>query len=503
MKLELLMAWRHLVHRPGKTLASVIGIAVGLATVVTVLVIDHNTLLTQVAGRTQGDPDVDLVLQADPSSPMTLDEVIDELRAEPTLQGVTAWGRTSLSLQIEGRARSGIDLISVGPGARDDHGAWAVQEGDDLDFTADVPQVLLSAEVADKAGVAVGDLVELAEPAPRRRAPVVSCLDGQWVAERTGPGGARNQKQGKATEPVVHPFRVVGILAPTRLGFGTGRALTTFDIAQDRFGKRVKVLYWADIDRAKTDLVQVTRDLSDRYVVTAPKRSLVGLAPEEKAFRSGVRFSGFLALFLGLYIIFNTMSMSLVERVRSIGLLRAMGLTRGRLLFVFLFEGLGLAVLGAGLSLVAADQLTSALEAAGITTLGKGKPLEITEIPWVPVVAVLAAGVLFCLLGVLYPFVRASRLSVIDALRRGVIELARDPFTGVRRSVLIGLLAVVPVAWMVGSPSDEYVAAPLYEQFLCLCLLLCCCRCHPGAPFLLNYRASIIHSRETFCPALL
>ena len=466
MRLMLLLAWRHLAFRPGKTLASVLGIAVGLATVVTVLVVDHNTLLTQVAGRTQGDPDADLIIEPDRSSPLALDEVEAELAAEPLLVGVSAWARTSLSLQVDGRARSGVDLFAVQASARDQHGAWSVDEGEDLDFDSDAPQLLLSGDVAAAAGVGVGSLVELAEPTARRAGPIVSCIDGQWVTESTGGGGGGGGRAVASAEPVVHPFRVVGILAPTRLGYGTGRAITTLDVARDRFGRRLNVLFWADIDTARTDLVDVTQRLSDRYVVNAPRRSLVGLAPEERAFRSGVRFCGFLALFLGLYIIFNTMSMSLVERVRSIGLLRAMGLTRGRLLGIFLMEGVALAVIGAGLALYLAERLTAALQAAGITTLGRGKPLEITEIPWLEVSAVLAAGVVFCLLGVLYPFVRASRLSVIDALRRGVIELSRDPFTGVRRSVLIGLLAVVPVAWIVGAPTGEWVAPAMYEAIL-------------------------------------
>ncbi|RKY19328.1 MAG: hypothetical protein DRQ55_10890 [Planctomycetota bacterium] len=463
MKLMFLLAWRHLAFRPGKTLASVLGIAVGLATVLTVLVVDHNTLLTQDKQRARGDPEADLVIEPDRSSPLAMAEVAEELRAEPMLRGVSAWGRLSLSLRVNGKAVSGLDLFAVEASARDHHAAWVLDEGQDLDFDSDVPQLLVSADVAARAGLSVGDLVELAERAPQRRGPVVLCEGGQWIEDRTAGGSAR---RGGGASTAVHPFRVTGILAPTRLGFGKGRALTTLSLASELFGRKLNTLFWADIDRARSDLVAVTRILSDRYVVSAPRRSLVGLAPEERAFRSGVRFCGFLALFLGLYIIFNTMSMSLVERVRSIGLLRAMGLSRGRLLGIFLMEGLALAALGAGASLALAHGLVGMLEQAGITTLGRGKPLVVTEIPWTEVLSVLAAGVVFCLLGVLYPFVRASRLSVIDALRRGVIELSRDPFTGVRRSVLLGLLAVLPVAWVVGAPSGEWMAPAMYEAVL-------------------------------------
>lgn len=472
MRLLLLLAWRHLAFRPGKTLASVLGIAVGMATVVSVLVVDHNTLETQAAQRTQGQAGASLVIQPDLRSALAFAEVKDDLLAQDLLDGVTAYATSKWSLQVDGAARSGLELFCVEAGAADHHQAYEVGEGDDLDFASETPQILLSETVARKAGVGPGDLVELALPAPRRRAPVARCLDGSWVVDQPagaaagGRGGRGGGRAEPARQPVRHPFRVVGLLAPTRLGFAGSRAVTTFAAGQELLGRNIQPLFWADFDTSRTDLPTIQRELGDRYAITSPRNSLVGLAPEERAFRSGVRFCGFLALFLGLYIIFNTMSMSLVERVRSIGLLRALGLTRGRLAGIFLAEGLALALLGAGLSLWLADRIVAVMVDQQITTLGQGKPLEITVMPWGEIGAVLVAGIVFCLLGVLYPFVRASRLSVIDALRRGVIELSADPFTGVRRSVLIGLLAVVPVAWIVGAPSGEYVAEPLYEAVL-------------------------------------
>lgn len=553
MKLVLLLAWRGLVHKPGKTIASVLGIALGIATVVSVLVIDHNTLRTQELSRPKADPEADLLIQPELRAADMVNTVREDLLAEPLLRGVTAFANASMSLRIDGKARSGVDFMALDEGAGDYHAAYVLAEGRDLDWSSPAPQVLVTMALADRFDLAVGDLIELAEPA-RRKVPLTECVDGELVviepagvrstpqaapagrdagaragAGRGGMGmgaapggrdgrqpggerpGARRPDPDAAATPTdddpdtdtdgggdpsdpegggtarlardvppvtvghllppalaadTFPFEIVGILEPTRLGFGANRVLTTFEQGRAVMGRKLRVRFWADFDTSVTDLPTVRRALSDRYVVESPKRSLAGLDPKEKAFRSGVRFCGFLALFLGLYIIFNTMSMSLVERVRSIGLLRALGLTNGRLLLVFLFEGLVLALAGAGLSLVLAQQITGFLEQRGITTLGQGKPLVVEEIPWVPVLSVLVTGIVFCLAGVLYPFLRAARLSVIDALRRGVIELSRDPFTGVRRSVLVGLLAVVPVAWIVGAPSDEYVPEPLYQALL-------------------------------------
>jgi putative ABC transport system permease protein len=461
MRLVLLLAWRQLVFHPGKTLASVLGTAVGIATVVSVLTVDHNTLLTQVARRNKSASEATLVIQPDMRSTQALKEVAADLAGHDLLKGVTAYSTTKLSLLVDGRARAGVELFAVERGATEHHGAYVVDEGVDLDYDSTAPQLLVSQKVATQAGLAVGDLIDLAKPSGKRHGPMIvsRCIDGLWVDEERV---ARPELR-VPTAPVNHPFQVVGILAPTRLGYGGGRVITTFASGEEVMGRNMSVTFWADFDTGTTDLREIQRVLGDNYAITSPKSSLVGLAPEERAFRSGVRFCGFLALFLGLYIIFNTMSMSLVERVRSIGLLRSLGLTRGRLGAIFLVEGLVLALMGAGLALVLADQIVQLMVSMEITTLGRGKPLEIHETPWNEISYVLIAGIVFCLLGVLYPFARASKLSVIDALRRGVIELSRDPFTGVRRSVLVGLLAVVPVAWIVGAPSGEYLAEPLYH----------------------------------------
>jgi putative ABC transport system permease protein len=457
VKLVLLLAWRQIAHRPGATLLSALGIAVGIATVTSVLVVDHNTLLSQQTRRIPSDPESDLLIQPLLGAPEAYDTAAAELRAAPFLRGVTGFATGTWVLDTPLKSRAGVEVMAVEPGARDYHGAYLVTEGRDLDFGNGAPELLVSSGLAVQLGLQVDDIVSLSRPPPRA-APVERCVDGQLVYVGT--------PRTPAARGAKVPFQVVGILAPTQLGFHNHRILTTFDQGRQLFGRDLNARFWADFDTAAMDFRGVEAALRDGFVVHAPKRALAGLAPQEAAFRSGVRLCGFLALFLGLYIIFNTMSMSLVERVRQIGLLRSLGMTRGRLLGLFLTEGAVLALLGAAGAALLAERIVAAMERLQITTLGFGKPIEITEVPWVPVLAVMGAGVLFALLGIAYPFVRASRLSVIDALRRGVIELSRDPFTGTRRTVLVGMLALVPVAWLIGAPESGFVPLPMYQAFL-------------------------------------
>ncbi len=462
MKLLLLLAWRHLTFRPGKTFASILGIGVGIATVITVLTLDHNTILTRAAGVERTEPATDLVLQPLANVNRDFVDVVAELRNSDYLLGVTAYAQKTFAFRQGEKTIASVSLMAIEEGASRDHGAYVVEEGDDLDWAADEPQLLVTRSFATQYELGVGDVVGLAER-DKRRAVSYECKDGELV-KRAPKRNARKQRPVAGGE--THPFRIVGILAPTQLGFARTRVLTTFTAGRDVIGEDMNPLFWANFDRAKIDYHGLESDLRGSFLVVEPERAPSSEAPEEVAFRSGVRFCGFLALFLGLYIIFNTMSMSLVERVRQIGLLRALGVTRRQLLVLFVVEGALLAVAGAALSLGIAWWLVDFLASHGISTLGYDPRLTVTVWPWDTIVLVLIAGIVFCLLGVLYPFLRASRLSVIDALRRGVIELSRDPFSGIRRTLLVGVLGLVPVAWIVGAPTNTFVSAALYEVIL-------------------------------------
>ncbi|MEZ4663775.1 MAG: ABC transporter permease [Caldilineaceae bacterium] len=120
----------------------------------------------------------------------------------------------------------------------------------------------------------------------------------------------------------------------------------------------------------------------------------------------------FLALLVGGIVVANTMIMSIYERTREIGTLRAMGWSRRRILGQILQESLYLclvaAIVGALLGVVL------------LTLLGQIPAMrQFIDARWTPdtfVIAV-AVSVALGLLGGLYPAWRASRLLPVEALR--------------------------------------------------------------------------------------
>ena len=79
----------------------------------------------------------------------------------------------------------------------------------------------------------------------------------------------------------------------------------------------------------------------------------------------GLSFFAATALFAGAYLIFNTLSMTVMERTREIGMLRAIGATRGQNVRLILTEALlfGLAgtTLGVLFGLLLSMAMTSGL----------------------------------------------------------------------------------------------------------------------------------------------
>jgi putative ABC transport system permease protein len=133
---------------------------------------------------------------------------------------------------------------------------------------------------------------------------------------------------------------------------------------------------------------------------------------------------GFMGLVLFLVVLLatvNTLLMSVMERVREFGVLRAMGLQAGQLLLLLQWEGAFLGLLGSVLGLAATLLLRAGLNALHIelpAPPGTSHGYEL-NIHFVPAVYVLVAIGLQATLQVsaLFPGLKAARLRIVEALR--------------------------------------------------------------------------------------
>lgn len=133
---------------------------------------------------------------------------------------------------------------------------------------------------------------------------------------------------------------------------------------------------------------------------------------------------GFMGLVLFLVVLLatvNTLLMSVMERVREFGVLRAMGLRPGQLLGLLQWEGAFLGLLGSALGLAATLLLRAGLNALHLQMpappgTSHGYELSIHFVP--AVYAAVALGLQLTLqVSALVPGLKAARLRIVAALR--------------------------------------------------------------------------------------
>jgi len=133
---------------------------------------------------------------------------------------------------------------------------------------------------------------------------------------------------------------------------------------------------------------------------------------------------GFMGLVLFLVVLLatvNTLLMSVMERVREFGVLRAMGLQPGQLLALLQWEGAFLGLLGSALGLAATLLLRAGLNALHLQMpappgTSHGYELNIHLVPGVYLAV--AVGLQATIqLSALFPGLKAARLRIVEALR--------------------------------------------------------------------------------------
>ena len=118
-----------------------------------------------------------------------------------------------------------------------------------------------------------------------------------------------------------------------------------------------------------------------------------------------------LSIVIAILGIVNTLVLSVSERTREIGLMRAVGLGKtqlsGEIITESVLTSLYGTVLGGATGVVLAAALKKILEDQGLTSL---------SVPWGQMVGMLALSVVVGIIAALWPALRASRLPVLDAI---------------------------------------------------------------------------------------
>ncbi len=213
-------------------------------------------------------------------------------------------------------------------------------------------------------------------------------------------------------------LRVVGILPGFGPIAGTGRTVVTpIDVARAAFGLQGATRM--DLGLAPEALESVATSLETRmaepYVVASPADIARSLRASSAAFQGTAALVAAIVLFVGAFLIVNTLSMTVGERAREVGLLRAAGATAGQLgRFVFT-SALFLGIVGAAFGIALGAVLAVAM--AGAVSEATGLSATISQLDIGGAVTAGAVGIGITILAAIEPALTAARISPVEALR--------------------------------------------------------------------------------------
>jgi len=164
---------------------------------------------------------------------------------------------------------------------------------------------------------------------------------------------------------------------------------------------------------------------------------------------------GAIALFVGAFLIYNSFSMTVVERTREFGLLRAIGVTRGQVIGQVLVEGvvLGLAgsLLGVGLGLLMSRGLVQAM------SMMLDTPLDTGTVQVEIILSSVTIGLVITILSAFLPAIQAGRVSPLEALRlRGQSQESCLTRFGFPVGLVLLLASTVLLVWNPFSYDVQY-----------------------------------------------
>jgi lipoprotein-releasing system permease protein len=260
--------------------------------------------------------------------------------------------------------------------------------------------IILGLTLSDRLGAAVGDTLS-----------VVSLAGSETALLQLG-------------QPLIRRFRVVGIYESNNKEYDSYYAFVGLDAAQslfgmgknisgvelrlrsidrsdrfkgmllDKFGPSFRVMTWYDLHRDLYSVMKIERWMA--YIILC---LIVGVAS---------------------FNLLGSLTMSVIEKTRDIGVLKSMGATDRSIIRIFLFEGVFVGVLGSLLGLGLGLLLVFLQEKYHLFPLDPTVyiiPAIPVDIQLLDVLVVTLTAIGLCSLAALYPAKRAASLIPVEAIR--------------------------------------------------------------------------------------
>lgn len=182
-------------------------------------------------------------------------------------------------------------------------------------------------------------------------------------------------------------------------------------LAQQMADGRVSAIYARTTGDPKTTADELEKQVTGVSVETKSEK----ITEIQDMTNQALLFMGVIAsvaLLVGIISVINTMLISVMERTRELGVLKAIGFTNWEIKGSILFESGLLGLLGGVIGVILG--LVGIVEVANLLKLSEYIP---GMMPLWLIVGIIAGATILSILAGLYPAIKASKLDVVEALR--------------------------------------------------------------------------------------
>lgn len=433
------IGWRRLKLHPGRTVLTTLGVALGISLYIAISIINRSTLasfkesIESVAGRAT------LVVTGGESG-----FAEDRLEIIQKVPGVKhAVPMVTARAYFAGADHASTTLTVLGVDLLKESAVRTYKMSDEqviedpLVFLNQPDSIIVTRRFASENGLKLEDSFELAT--------------------------ARGSKR----------FVVRGLLSPEgpAKAYGGSIAMMDIDGARLTFGKEGKVdridIVLAEGEQNETVAKRLQSALGQGYTVERPEMQTESMERMVSSYQLMLTFFSTLALLVGLFLVANSVSISVAERKKEIGTLRALGAPRGGILALFLTEAtlmglmgsLGGALLGRILAHFLLRTVTETMTSQYLTKIEVGR----LQFGGRDLFIAVALGTVASALAAAWPSYRATRIAPLEAMKRQELgeDASKRGFFGLSPWIGLGMLLFLSLSarsqWALGHAWLEHL----------------------------------------------
>ncbi|MBF0119298.1 MAG: ABC transporter permease [Desulfobacterales bacterium] len=258
------------------------------------------------------------------------------------------------------------------------------------------------------------------------------------------------QKINIQTVQGIKTLKVRGLLNPEGPAKAMDGNIAIMDIyaAQMAFGKEgridridVSILKGETIESVKK---RIEDALPKGYNVDTPEGRTKQVEILLSTFQRNINLISFIAVFVGMYLIYNAVSIAVVHRKKEIGILRAIGTKRGQIIRLFLSETLVIAVIGSslgiGFGIFLAKSLVSVFGQV-VSEIYMRTSVNEISISYDHLIKGFFAGIITSIIAAMFPAISSSRITPISAIRS--VPFSEDGFFTKKKLGIASIFFVV------------------------------------------------------------